>query len=268
MSFFREFLIGILIGTGMVIPGVSGSVIAVIFNVYDKLIYSITNLFKDFKNNMFFLIKFGTSILIGAIWFSNILMKLYSVNESITKTAFIGLILGGVPYLFKQVKEKGKKIDYKLLILSFFISLFLMLLSNKGDFTSSDNYSFICLFISGFVYSVGKVIPGISSSFLLIVIGMYNFVLSIISHPVTYGLKNLNYLIPFIMGFAIGSIILLKTISYLLKNKFEKTYSLIIGFVIGSIFVLFPDFNSIHSLIFQAIIVIVCYIFSYLLLKK
>ena len=77
MSFIYLFLIGILIGTAMIIPGVSGAVIAVIFGVYDKLIASLTNLFKDFKKNMLFLSVLGSGILVGAVWFSNIMMFLY-----------------------------------------------------------------------------------------------------------------------------------------------------------------------------------------------
>ena len=93
MSFFYLFLVGILIGTAMIIPGVSGAVIAVIFGVYDKMIKSLTNLFKDFKNNFMFLFILGLGILMGAIWFSNVLMFLYHKHEVITKFSFIGLIL-------------------------------------------------------------------------------------------------------------------------------------------------------------------------------
>ena len=74
MSFFYLFLIGILIGTAMVVPGVSGGVLAVIFGVYDKMIYSLTNLFKSFKKNFTFLFILGLGILVGVIWFSNVMM--------------------------------------------------------------------------------------------------------------------------------------------------------------------------------------------------
>ena len=106
MSFIYLFLIGILIGTAMIIPGVSGAVIAVIFGVYDKLIASLTNLFKDFKKNMLFLSTLGSGILVGTIWFSNVMMFLYEKCEVATKLSFIGLILGGVPYLIKEIKSK------------------------------------------------------------------------------------------------------------------------------------------------------------------
>ena len=103
MSFIYLFLIGILIGTAMIIPGVSGSVIAVIFGVYDKSITALTNLFKNFKKNIIYLFILGSGILTGAIWFSNVMMFLYEKHEIITKFSFIGLILGGIPFLIQHV---------------------------------------------------------------------------------------------------------------------------------------------------------------------
>ena len=106
MSFITLFFIGIIIGSAMIVPGVSGAVIAVIFGLYDKMINSITNLFKDFKNNFLFLSVLGLGILIGAVWFSNVLMFLYNKNEFVTKLSFIGFILGGVPFLVKKRKDQ------------------------------------------------------------------------------------------------------------------------------------------------------------------
>ena len=119
MSFIYLFLIGILIGTAMIIPGVSGSVIAVIFGVYDKSIMALTNLFKNFKKNIIYLFVLGSGILIGAIWFSNVMMFLYEKNEIITKFSFIGLILGGIPFLINEIKKKKtEKINVKMFLIT------------------------------------------------------------------------------------------------------------------------------------------------------
>ncbi len=273
MSFFYLFLIGILIGTAMIIPGVSGGVIAVIFGVYDKMILSLTNLFKNFKKNFLFLFILALGILIGAIWFSNIMMFLYKRHEIITKLSFVGLILGGVPFLFKTIKDKGKKPNYLIIFLTFFISFFLWYLSKvvfKIDLDNESNshiINFIKLFLAGFIYSVGKVVPGVSGSLLLIIIGMYEYVLLIFAHPITYGLSQICKLIPFLIGFIFGIIILLKVINYLLKKHFEIMYSIIIGFVIGSIPALIPITNFSLNYLIGLVFLALCFTLSYKLMK-
>lgn len=248
----------------MITPGLSGSVIAVIFGVYEKMIYSLTNLFKDFKSNFKFLFFLSLGILLGAVWFSNIIIFLYNRHEVLTKFCFIGLILGGIPFLFSELKEKNEKINYKAFFITIIISFSLLLISkNIINLNISQNMNIPNLFCAGFIYSIGKVIPGISSSFLLILIGMYEFVLSFFAHPITFGFNNINNLIPFFIGFLIGVILLLKLIKYLLENKFSLTYSVIIAFVISSIFVLVPTFNNLKEYLLGILFMMICFIFSY-----
>ena len=274
MSFFYLFLIGILIGTGMVIPGVSGAVIAVIFGVYDKMIKSLTKLFKNFKNNFMFLFILGLGILVGAIWFSNVLMFLYQIHEVITKFSFIGLILGGVPFLFKEIKLKYNKINYVAMIFTFILSFVLWIFSKTilqidldGN-SSSCIMNFINLFLAGVIYSVGKVIPGISGSFLLIIIGMYEYVLSVIAHPITIGLTQITRLIPFIMGLIIGILVLLKLINFLLEKHYGLTYSIIAGFILGSIPALIPNLSFSKDAFIGILTMIISFILSYKLIKQ
>lgn len=275
MSFLYLFLVGILIGTAMIIPGVSGGVLAVIFNLYDKMIYSLTNLFKDFKRNFSFLFILGSGIVAGAIWFSKVMMFLYKYHEMITKFAFIGLILGGIPYLFNEVKKNtNKNVNYKVIIITFIFSIILWHLScNVTQIKLDGNgnnmlLNIFNLFLAGIIYSLGKVIPGISGSFLLIMIGMYEYVLSIISNPFLIGYNDVIKLIPFTAGLIIGIISLLKVMNYLLKNKFRLVYSIIIGFVIGSIPALNPGITLTFDTLKGIIVMIICFILSYRLSQK
>lgn len=274
MSFIYLFLIGILIGTAMIIPGVSGSVIAVIFGVYDKSITALTNLFKNFKKNIIYLFILGSGILTGAIWFSNVMMFLYEKHEIITKFSFIGLILGGIPFLINEIKKKKtEKINVKMFLITLLFSLVLWYLSeNLINLTININNSskilnFFLLFLSGFIYSVGKVIPGISGSFLLILIGMYEFVLSIMANPINAVVTSFDKILPFILGLVFGVIVLLKLMKYLLDKKFGLTYSIIIGFVIGSIPALIPKFSFNLEFITGIIVMIVSFVLSYKLTK-
>lgn len=272
MSFLYLFLVGILIGTAMIIPGVSGAVLAVIFGVYDKMIDALNNLFKNFKNNFLFLCILGLGILVGAVWFSNVLMFLYNTHEVVTKFCFIGLILGGVPFLFKEIRIKSKEnVNYIVIVLTSIISILLFILSKNTFFLDIQSSSFtanICkLFLAGIIYSVGKVMPGISGSFLLIIIGMYEFVLSVMAHPFSYGLKEIEKLIPFIVGLIVGIIVLLKLMNYLLNKKFALIYSLIIGFVIGSIPALIPLTGTINNYIAGLFMMFLCFVLSFELTK-
>ena len=272
MSFFYVFLTGILIGTAMIIPGVSGAVLAVILGVYDRMIDSLNNLFKNFKKNFSFLLILGLGILIGAVWFSNVLMFLYNKHEVITKFCFIGLILGGVPFLFNEIKKKeNNKVNYIALIITFLFSILLFILSKNSIAldTNSDNtmINIFNIFLAGIIYSLGKVVPGISGSFLLIIIGMYEFVLSVMSSPIVFGLANINKVIPFIMGLVIGVILFLKLMNYLLYRKFTFIYSIIIGFVFGSILTLIPTNGCLSNYIIGVGLMLFCFVLSLKLTK-
>ncbi len=274
MSFLHLFLIGTLIGTAMIIPGVSGGVLAVIFNVYDKMINSLTNLFKDFKKNFIFLTILGSGIGVGTIWFSKVMMFLYNYHEVVTKFAFVGLILGGVPYLFKEVKQNtNQTVNYKAMVITFLISVGLWFISSYVVNIDMDaNFknplvSIINLFIAGIIYSIGKVIPGISGSFLLIIIGMYEYVLSILSNPFAITVDDVLKLIPFVGGLILGVVVLLKLMNYLLKHHFRTVYSVIIGFVIGSVPVLIPGLVPTFDLLKGVSIMVFCFFLSYKLSK-
>lgn len=269
MSFLYIFLSGILIGTAMVVPGVSGGIIAVILGIYDKMIKSLNNLHKDFKNNFIFLFVLIIGVLIGAVWFSNVLIFLYNKHQVITKLTFIGLILGGIPYLFSEIRLKKEKFEIKIFICTIIFIILLFLLSNNITNIKIDNTSnFLTLLVAGFIYSVGKVIPGISGSFLLILIGAYEFILSIMAHPFTYALLNIDKVIPFLIGLVLGIFILLKIISFLLEKKFGLVYSIIIGFTIGSILSLVPSLKLSTDLLIGIILMIISFVLSYFLLKN
>ena len=264
MSFLYIFISGILIGAAMISPGVSGGVLAVILGIYNNMIESLTNIFSNFKKNFIFLFVLSIGVFFGAVFFSKMLIYLYFKYELETKFMFIGLILGGVPYLFKQIKDKLQKPKYYLVVITFIISLlFFKLTSNIGNLNINTNLTFSKMFISGFIYSIGKVVPGISSSFLLMLIGMYEYVLNIIANFFLISFSDIKNMFPFMLGFIFGVIILLKIVNYLLKSKFNIIYSIIIGFVISSVFILFPNINTPLDIMKGIFILLVCFTLSY-----
>ncbi|MEG2621108.1 MAG: DUF368 domain-containing protein [Bacilli bacterium] len=270
MSFFSLILIGIVIGAGMIIPGVSGAVLAVILDVYDKGVNALNSLIKDFKKNALFLFPLGIGITLGAIWFGKIIIFLFDNHQVETKYAFIGLILGGIPFLIKEIREKtGKSISFFYFFLALIMSVFLWYVTTyiiSIDFSKNINNDFICnikMFTSGIIYSIGKIIPGISGSFLLIIIGLYEYILNIVAHPFSITLLEALSIIPFVLGLFFGVIVLLKVTNYLLKNKFRSTYSAIIGFIIGSIPAINPVFMFNKKMIISVIILMFSFFLSY-----
>lgn len=239
MTFLYHILIGILIGTGAILPGISSGVLCVIFGIYNKLIDSVLGFFKNIKENFKFLLPITIGVGIGVVLFGNILKTLFSLYDVQIKFAFIGLILGGLPSLIKIANsKKGFRLHYLLYtLISFSISIFLILLEkhiSTSSLISSQNIFF--LIFSGFVMSAGVVIPGISSTVLLMLLGTYELYLSAVSSI------NIFILLPMGLGLIIGGISFLKLIKYAFTHYFSQTYYIIIGFVFGSLPVLYPRF--------------------------
>ena len=271
----KHIIIGISIGGGMVVPGISGGVLAVAFGIYEKMIKAILGLFKNMKENILFLGPLGIGILIGAIFFSRILLAFFNSYRTETCFSFIGLILGGLPILFRKInKTEDKKVNYKSLIIAFLISVILFILGKSTvDFSfskyMSNNYiSYLLLFLTGIIFISGKIIPGISSSFLMMLIGMYEYTLNMLAHPFSLSKGELYSLIPLTIGAGLGAVAFLKLMNYLLEKHHNLTYSAIIGFVIGSIAAIYPSVTSFLQFLVGLLFLIISFALSYLFTIK
>lgn len=245
MNFLLSTLKGILIGSGAILPGISSGVLCVIFGIYEKLVDSVLGIFKDFKKNFTFLFPIVIGFFIGFLLFGKLLNHVFTSYETECKLLFLGLILGSIPSLFKQV-NKIKKFRLSFLFytfVSFTFGILLILLENK----ISNSYSiiqnnFIFLVISGFFMAAGVVIPGISSTVILMCFGTYYLYLESIST------LNLSVLAPIGIGLICGGLFFLVLIRFLFKNYSYQTYYSIIGFVLGSILILLPSSINFISL--------------------
>lgn len=272
MSLVWNILIGVVIGIGFIIPGVSGGALAVIMGVYDK-IFECLKTIKD-KNNFIFLGCILLGITIGVIGFGNILLILFKWREIPTKYIFIGLIIGGIPTLMNDIQKKGHG-QFKLssFVFAIIISIFLFFLEESGygiDISEeiiSGNVPIVGLFIAGLLYAVGKIVPGISGSALLMLVGMYEYFLRVVANPFALTGKVIFSLIPFFIGTIIGLFLLFKLINYLFSKHYMATYSAILGFVIGSLLYLYPGFTFNISGLVCIILLISSAIFSYMITK-
>ena len=243
---------GILMGVANIIPGVSGGTMAVSLGIYDDLIFSITNLFKDWRKSLKFLVPVGIGILGGIIFFAYAIEFLLDEYAFPTSLTFIALILGGLPILFKEFNEslrtKNTSISIKhILAFMFFFMLVvgLSFIQDPATTTASIDINVLnlfILFIIGIIASATMVVPGISGSLVLMILGYYytiinsltSFFDSLRAFDWNGIVDGLLVLIPFGIGVLIGIFLISKIIEYLFINFPSLTYAGILGLVIAS----------------------------------
>ncbi len=228
---------GFIIGIGKIIPGVSGALLAILMNVYDKSIDYILNFKKNKKESIKYLTPIAIGIIISIIVFSKIINYALSKYYFEVMMLFIGLIIGTIP----TVTNKTEKKDNYLTIISFIIFFFISINNINNNYTLQNNYIDTLMFIlSGITEAIGTVVPGISSSALLMIEGTYSIIIETISNITNIDtlINNIKIIIPFILGLTIGLIITIKLIDYLLKKYSSKVYSIILGILFSSIILL------------------------------
>ncbi|NLX61540.1 MAG: DUF368 domain-containing protein [Tissierellia bacterium] len=258
-----NFLKGLTIGAAAIAPGVSGGALAVILGIYEKITYAIGNIFKNFKKNLIYLAPYGFGALCGVLIFSNIFKYLFKHYNVEVRYLFIGLMLGTFPSLFKRANKKGFRKSYiALFILTFSITFLFAFMENRLINIIPDGQpSILELIICGLVVGFGTIIPGVSSSVILIYLGYYEIVLEALAS------LNIPMLIPIGLGFIICFLLLSKLISMLFERVYGLTYYGILGFVLGSIVPIFPGFQFSLRYIVGLIIMIISIGSSYYLCK-
>ena len=238
LKFVLDFFKGIALGAGAILPGISSGVLSVIFGIYDKLLDSVLNFFKNIKENFKFLFPIFLGLFFGVVLLGNTLKLLFLAYPIQTKFIFIGLILGCIPSLISECTSKYSfKFSYLFFtIISAFIGFLCVVLEKKIPSSSSSSYSFLFLSICGFFMSAGVVIPGVSSTLILMLFGVYTSYINAVSTV------YIPFLFPLGIGLFLGNIVFIKLTKYLLDNFYPQTFFSIIGFTMGSIFVLYPRF--------------------------
>ncbi|MFI3171868.1 MAG: DUF368 domain-containing protein [Eubacteriales bacterium] len=263
----KHIIYGAIIGIANIIPGVSGGTMAVILNVYDKLIKSVSNWRKDFVNSMKFLIPIGLGAGIGILLFSKIIEYCLANFSVATNLVFIGLIVGSIPMILRKTREQKMGISE---VLSLLVCLALMLymgFANPDDsanqvITTLSVASFLKIFAVSFISAGAMIIPGVSGSFVMLLLGMYTTVLTAISN------LNIMILIPVCLGCGVGILVCAKIIDVLFTKFPQQTYSGILGLMIGSLFVIFPAFTLNIEFVIGAILAVVFAIVAYMFSKN
>lgn len=224
-----NFLKGIVVGIGGIAPGLSGSVLLVIFGLYQKTINAIGTIFKDFKKNLMFLIPLFAGFGVGVLIFSKIVDFLLNNFEMQTRFTFLGLIIGTIPLFYKEVKKEGFNKKYYIVIaIALMLGLFVFFF-NSNLFPTITEPNLFQSVILGVAVAGSSIVPGVDSAAILSSLGLYELYVSSIA--------NLDFaiLIPAAFGLGIGVLVISFIINKLIKHFYTMTFSIIFGLFLSII---------------------------------
>ena len=243
LQWILDILRGAVIGVSNIIPGVSGGTMAVSMGIYDRVIYAVNNLFKQFKKNFKDLLPIIIGVLVGLFVFAALIGTLLGTkSEEIpitrlpTNFAFIGLILGGLPAIYKRVNMKSAGIPGILLFLVFLALVVVLPLLNPPEARTVDHSigTILLMIPLGAIASSTMVIPGVSGSMIMMLLGYYNSVINAMNDLRGGDWSSLAILLPYVIGLLVGIVFIAKLMNFLLKKFGALTFSAIFGLVIGS----------------------------------
>lgn len=242
----KELMKGIIIGVANIIPGVSGGTMAVSMGIYDKLISAITNIFKDFKNSIKTLCPYLAGMLLGIVGLSFVIEWLFGHYPFQTNMLFIGLIVGCLPIIVKKVKGKKFNAGYALAFALFFLLVIGMTwfgnTSGRQVELKTGILDGLILAAVGLIASATMVIPGVSGSMVLTIMGYYmpvvkeinQFILSVTGGNAAGILHGLGILVPFGIGVVLGIFLIAKLIEFIFSKAETAAYYAILGLIIAS----------------------------------
>ncbi len=258
-DFFYRLACGVIIGIGCVLPGVSGGIMAISMGLYEKMVGAVSGFFRAVKKNIVFLVPLAIGGVIGILLTSNVLKLVIERYESALLSLFVGLVIGSIPALVYEARGTEKRRFRLRDCAAIFCGLAFVLLFALGEagvpaHNKGGELNIASALIAGGVLSIGTVLPGVSSSFLLIYIGLYGSVLNalagifdlrtLFSEGVAAALSELSeQIVPLIfmtIGFAAIAFLLLLLVNRALKKHHAVSYYAIIGFVAGSIALIAP----------------------------
>ena len=253
-EWFRRFIAGLGIGTGAAIPGVSGAAIAVIFHVYEDIINAVNSFRKRFGWALTVLFPILLGIIIAVVICIVLFSYAFEHLVFVLMCVFAGFLLGSFPGITDEVK--GEKLNKKYIILMAIGALFVISLGIASVFSGADVGSlfntmpwwlYLVLIPVGAVAAVALTVPGLSGSLILLIIGFYKplvmntkgWAKEMFKGDFSHTLPLFLMLLCFAVGCLIGVVVVSKIMNVLLKKHRKETFFTIIGFIAGSIFVLF-----------------------------
>lgn len=242
---------GIIIGIAALTAG--AGTFAIVLGIYDRCMAIIANPFKNFKENVKYIWPIVLGIAFGAACCANLVTFLLKEYNAFTRCAFLGIIIGGIPTLFKVANKKGFKKSYLIsTLIAFIITIICTIMANNTAAGTTVQYlGTIELIIYGAIYAWGAVMPGMTTIHILIYMGVLG--------PILEGIMSLNMavIIPFGIGYVALALTTAGMITYLFKKFYGVTYYAIIGFSITSLVMFIPNFSGALETMIGIVLVVV-----------
>lgn len=241
-----RFLKGMLIGSGAILPGVSGGALAVVFGLYEPIIHFLANIRKNFLKNVSYFFPVGLGALFGIFVLAapiHYFLKYYPVY---ILWAFIGAIVGTFPSLYREAGKKGRTTKHIVLLIVTAIVSFVLLFYFNQNLNMNIQKNLFAWLLAGGIFASGLIIPGLSPSNFLIYFNLYQ--------PLMAGIRNLEFSI--ILPVGLGAIVVILSFAKIMGNIMEKSYSTVFHFILGIVVAstviiapersLYASFNSLN----------------------
>jgi len=238
---------GFIMGIANIIPGVSGGTLALTLGIYEKFIGAISHFFSNLKENIKFLLPIAIGMGLSILSMSNVISSSFDNFPIPTTLFFMGLVIGGIPMLTRKVKKtKELKEVSSYVIMTLTFALVMILAFSEEIFggtlgnASFDNLSVLGYFwltVVGIIAAATMVIPGVSGSLVLMLLGYYLPILDVVKELTHFENILPNILVAgfFGVGIIVGIVLVAKLIEWLLAKYEKKTYFGVIGFIIASV---------------------------------
>ncbi|GBD80301.1 putative uncharacterized protein [Tetragenococcus halophilus subsp. halophilus] len=233
-----RFVKGMFIGSGFILPGVSGGALAAIFGIYERIIGFLAHITRNFKENVLFFLPVGLGGLTGIFILSFVVSFLLGSYASIILWFFVGCIVGTVPALWNEAGKKGRSKREIIILTISFIAATIFLWKGASLFTEVPQNTWTWM-LAGFLIALGVIVPGLSPSNFLIYMGMYK--------AMADGFKtlDLSVIIPIGIGGVITVLSLSKVIDYIFSKAYPQLFHFIMGVVFASTIMIIPtDYND------------------------
>lgn len=240
MEHVVNVLKGIVIGVANAIPGVSGGTMMVIMKVFDRLLGAVSFNLKKLKENFWFLLTIVIGMGIGVILSSKVLSICFERFYVQTQFFFMGVVLGSLPMIYKEATKEKKLTPVHLIPFAIGVAVIIgvsLISSSTGANTvrtTLDVSTFIYLVIVSIIAAAAMIMPGLSGSLVLLILGGYQTAIQAVDE------MNIPILIPIAIGVIIGIVACAKLITLCLKKWQRGTYSVILGLIFGSFYAIFP----------------------------
>lgn len=236
-NFFIRFFKGIIIALGFILPGVSGGVLAAILGIYERLLHFMAHFRKNFKKDFMFFLPVGIGGIVGIGLLSKPLEFLLEHYQVIVLWGFAGAIIGTLPALIKESTSRKKR---DLVDIIWFLAMLILgglFLFFMSEIFGTIPANFIGFVIAGMLIALGVLVPGLSPSNLLLILGLYS--------PMLTGFKNFDIIgvfLPIAIGGAVSMILFSKGMEFLIQHHHSRVYHFILGIVVAStILILIPN---------------------------